>query len=78
MVYMDGTFEVLRQSITNIAHVDFAAGLSEVDSYLFFTFEIEENSRLPFLNILLMKEPDGSLSSTVYRKDSNIGQTINP
>ena len=52
--------------------------LSEVDARLPFTYEIKENGRLPFLDVLLIREPDGSLSSTIYRKESNTGLTIDP
>ena len=77
-LYMDDTFGILLQNDTNTAHIEFANCLSEVDSRLPFTFEIEENGRLPFLDVLLIREPNGSLSSTIYRKESNTGLTIDP
>ena len=78
VVYMDDSFGILRQNDTNTAHVDFASCLSAVDPRLKFTHEIEENKKLPFLDVLLTHNDDGSLSSTVYRKPSNTGLTIDP
>ena len=75
---MDDTFGILIQNETNTAHIEFAACLCKVNSRLPFTFKIEENSRLLFLDVLLIREADGSLSSTIYRKESNTGLTIDP
>ena len=77
-LYMDDSFGILKQNSTKSAHIEFAACLTDVDERLRFTFEIEEDGKLPFLDALLMREPDGSLSTKVYRKTSNTGLTINP
>ena len=33
-----------------------------------FTLEMEKNGQIPFLDILIQREIDGSLSSSAYRK----------
>ena len=43
-----------------------------------FTYEIEEDGKLPFLDALLMRGPEGSIATKVYRKSSNTGLTIDP
>ena len=77
-VYMDDTTGILRQNDTNTAHIDFANCLSAVDPRLKFTYEIEEDKKLPFLDVLVTHEENGSLSFSVYRKPSNTGLTIDP
>ena len=42
-----------------------------------FTMESESNQTLPFLDVLLVKRPDGSLQRSVYRKPTWTGQYIN-
>ena len=38
-----------------------------------FTKEIESNNSLAFLDILITRQPDGTLSTTVYRKPTFTG-----
>nr|VZI49217.1 unnamed protein product [Spirometra erinaceieuropaei] len=42
-----------------------------------FTREDEEDEKLPFLDVLVMRTPDGELSTTVYRKATNTTQVLN-
>ena len=42
--------------------------LNSIEDSINFTVEIEKNSKIPFLDILLTHEADGSVSTTVYRK----------
>ena len=51
--------------------------LSEVDENLKFAVEIENDSKLPFLDTLIIRGKNGTLKTTVYRKPSNTGLTIN-
>ena len=77
-VYMDDTFGILRQNQEKDAHAKFTECLTAVHPRLNFTHEIENDNSLPFLDILIIRQPDGSLSTKVYRKASNTGLTIHP
>ncbi|BHF57631.1 hypothetical protein SprV_0100057300 [Sparganum proliferum] len=41
------------------------------------TREDEEDEKLPFLDVLVTRTPDGKLSTTVYRKETNTTQVLN-
>ena len=42
-----------------------------------FTHEVESDSLLPFLDVLLHHQPDGSVSTSVYRKPSHTDKYLN-
>ena len=42
--------------------------LNSIDACIHFTIEKESDGQLPFLDILLKREEDGSISTSVYRK----------
>ena len=46
------------------------------NEYVQFTVEKEENGYLPFLDSLLTRESDGSISTSVYRKKTHTGQYL--
>ena len=46
-VYMDDTFGILRQNSEKTAHIDFTNCLAAVDARLKFTYEIEDNKKIP-------------------------------
>ena len=77
-VYMSDTFEIMQKDTRNTSNQDFITILNEIDPKIKFTFETEKNSKLPFLDTLVIREKDGSLSTTVYRKPSHTGLTISP
>ena len=76
--YMDDTFGIIIQNEEKIEHLNFLKCLNKVHPALKFTCEIEKNSRISFLDTLIIKEENGFLNTTVYRKSSNTGLTINP
>ena len=57
---------------------DFQACLNAVHERVQFTREDEKDKSIPFLDILITRQDDGSLSTTVYRKDSNTNISIKP
>ena len=64
--YVDDTFVIWphgKASLTN-----FLEHLNGLHKNIQFTMEIEENGRLPFLDIDIYKRKDGSLGHKVYRK----------
>ena len=42
-----------------------------------FTCELERNNQMPFLDVLIIRKPDGSMSCSVYRKPTWTGQYLN-
>ena len=42
-----------------------------MNAHIQFTAEIEENNSLPFLDILLLHQEDGSIKTSVFRKPTN-------
>ena len=42
-----------------------------------FTYELEENNSLPFLDVLVMRNDNGSISKKVYRKKTHSGRYLN-
>ena len=77
-IYMYDTFGIIKQNEEKIEHLNFLKCLNKMHSALKFTCEIEKNNRISFLDTLIIKEENGSLNTTVYRKPSNTGLTINP
>ena len=42
-----------------------------MESSIRFTVELESNAQLPFLDVLLRDDPDGSISTSVYRNPTH-------
>ena len=72
------SFLIMQKNTSNTSHLDFITILNEIDPKTKFTFETEENSKLPFIDTLVVREKDGSLSTTVYRKPFHNKPTILP
>ena len=52
--------------------------LNAVHPRVQFTREIEENGSIPFLDVLISKQDDGTLETSIYRKPSNTNVCIKP
>ncbi len=61
--YVDDTMTVLKRSEVQ----DFTNHLNSVHPSIKFTVELEEDSRIAMLDTLITRQPDGSLSFSVYR-----------
>ena len=86
-VYMDDCWGMvsyprqgLRSSSVSSADpaVEFNQCLNEVHPRVQFTREEEEDGAIAFLDVHLKREPNGKLSTSVYRKPSNTNITIKP
>ena len=75
-VYVDDIFGIQKQNATKTAHIKFASCLSQVDPRLKVTHVIEENKQHPFLDAPSLRQPNGSLKTKVYRKQSHTSVTI--
>ena len=49
----------------------FHSHLNSIEPSIDFTYELEEQEKLPFLDLLIKHHPDGTLSTTVYRKKTH-------
>ena len=51
--------------------------LNGIEDSIQFTVEVENDSKLPFLDVLLHHEQDGSITTMVYRKPSHTDMYLN-
>ena len=65
--YVDDTSTALPSQRIN----EFLDHLNSMEPSIQLTVEVESNGRLPFLDVLLEREEDGSISTTVYRKPTH-------
>lgn len=61
------TTHVLHSPYIDLVH-SFHQHLNSVDPDIQFTLTKERDGQLPFWNIFLSKDTDGSISTTVYQK----------
>ena len=71
--YADDTCTILPGDLVNSFH----SHLKRIDNNLQFTVEKESDGQLPFLDILLTREEDGSVSTSVYHKTTHTDQYLN-
>ena len=70
--YVDDTCTALRPDQLEAFHKH----LNSIEPSINFTYEVEEDRKLPFLDILITHHPDGTLSTTVYRKRTHTNTSI--
>jgi hypothetical protein len=66
--YVDDIFAVIKEGTQEIILNE----LNNFDPNIQFTFELENNKTLPFLDLCVMRNDDGSISRKVYRNFVNI------
>ena len=71
--YVDDTFVIWQHGRENLD--SFLVHLNSIEESIKFTMEIEENNRLPFLDVLVHKQ-NGIPKTTVYKKPTNTGQYL--
>ena len=70
--YVDDTFTILdRENID-----DFLQHLNNQQPSIRFTMETEEDNKLAFLDTAVLREPDGRLTTSVYRKPTHTDQYL--
>ena len=68
--YMDNTFTILDRENVD----DFFLYLNNQQPSICFTMETENNNKLAFLDTAVLREPDGHLTTSVYRKPTHTDQ----
>jgi len=68
--YVDDTFTILDQDRVD----EFLQHLNSQQPSIHFTIEIENNSKTAFLDTSVYREPDGRLTTSVYRKPTHTDQ----
>ena len=71
--YVDDIFAICNDH-NHVQH--FHEKLLQLHPRIHFTVELEENNAIPFLDVLLVRREDGSLSRGVYRKRTWMGQYL--
>ena len=67
---VDETFTVMKQHNAD----NFLSHLNQQHPSIRFTIETENNNKIPFLDTLVTREPDGKLLTSVYRKPTRTDQ----
>ena len=69
---MDDTCATLPQDLVDPFHEH----LNSIDPHIQFTVERESKGQLPFLDVLLTREENGTISTEVYRKPTHTDQYL--
>ncbi|BHF57593.1 hypothetical protein SprV_0100053500 [Sparganum proliferum] len=64
--YVDGTFAIVKKDQLETLHNTINSTMSGIK----FTLEKEVDKELPFLDVLVKRKTDGTLSTSVYRKET--------
>ncbi|CAH3040212.1 unnamed protein product [Pocillopora meandrina] len=70
--YMDDTFTILDRENVD----DFLQYLNNQQPSIRFTMETEKDNKLAFLDTAVLREPDGPLTTSVYRKPTHTDQYL--
>ena len=69
---MDDTFTILDHENVD----DFLQHLNKQQPSIRFTMETEKDNKLAFLDTAVLREPDGRLTTSVYRKPTHTDQYL--
>ena len=70
--YVDDTFTILDRENVD----DFLQHLNNQQPSIHFTMETEKNNKLAFLDTAVLREPDGRLTTSVYRRPRHTDQYL--
>ena len=71
--YLDDSIEIIPTNEVDSFHLL----LNQINPYIQFTYEMENEHRLPFLNMMIHSRENGSLSFSIYRKPTFTGNYLN-
>ncbi|XP_042202463.1 uncharacterized protein LOC121852562 [Callorhinchus milii] len=74
--YVDDTFVIWPHGLPALNH--FLDHINSRHPSIRFTMEVEKDGKLPFLDILFERRPDGSLGHSVYRKATHTDSYLKP
>jgi hypothetical protein len=72
---VDDTFVIWPHGKGELAQ--FLGHLNNQNDSIRFTMEVEENRQLPFLDVLVTRNEDGTLSHSIYRKKTHTNRYLN-
>jgi predicted GIY-YIG superfamily endonuclease len=72
--YVDDVFAIWSHGEVKL--YEFLDHINSIHPKIQFTMEMEENGKLPFLDVLLMKTPNDSIGHTVYRKPTHTNRYL--
>ena len=70
--YVDDTCCILRSDLVD----DFHTHLNTIETTIQFTLETEAQAQLPFLDVLILRNPDKSIDTTVFRKPTHTNKYL--
>ena len=70
--YVDDTCCILRSDLVD----DFHSHLNTIETTIQFTLEIEAQAQLPFLDVLILRNPDKFIDTTVFRKPTHTNKYL--
>ena len=70
--YIDDVISIVPKTSINQFH----QFINSINQDIQFTYEIETNNSLPYLDMLIQKSNSGQLSFNIYRKPTNTGQYL--
>ena len=70
--YVDDTFSAIEPQLMHKFHQH----LNSVVNSIKFTFEVEVDDHLPFLDVIVRRDSDGLISTSVYRKKTHTDQYL--
>ena len=71
--YVDDTFVVIKKNNLETFHEH----LNNIEASIKFTMETESNNFLPFLDVLVVKEKSGNLTTELYQKPTHTNRYLN-
>ena len=71
--FVDDTFVIMQTNEVN----RFFDHLNKVDPNINFTIELQQNDKLAFLDVLVMRMQDGKLATKVHRKTTHTNRYLN-
>lgn len=72
--YVDDTFVIWPHGENTLE--GFLQHLNSIEESIKFTMELEAGNKIPFLDVLVHKNEDGTLKTKVYRKPTHTGQYL--
>ena len=72
MRYVDDVYAIVKTENVDAFHKHF----NTINSSLQFTLEMETSGSIAFLDVLLTRELDGSLSTSIFRKPTHAGRYL--